>query len=491
MKRKGFFIRFGMGICLVLIPTFAPAHRTILTMKEALNRKALLCNAAQSATLTYRNQLLTYANYRKSLLPAIAFDMSPVSFNHSLRQLQDAVQGNYTYIDDYANTSSAGITVSQLIGLTGGTLSAGNRLTFLREFTRNRNSFSATLFTIGYSQPFWGGRRQFRLNDALQRKASERALRDYCTEVSDVQQKVLSLYLNAFLHKLQQEQATRSLSIEDSLLHLAAVKRKEGYLTAYDYNQIELQRLSSLYDKEQATRNYRLALQQLADYLGTDDSIAVEKPDMELPATIRTELFMERVRRNNPAALEWDMQLLEAESDWHKVRQKTGFNGTISVNYGLNQYAERFADAYRNPLNSQSVNITLQIPVFQWGINRNKRRMAYNRREAVRLEVETARREFESSLLEHIHLYEQAQATMQIARRTYALSCEQYTLLIGKFAAGRVSVYELTTARKEQNEALVTYYNNLRQLYETYFALRHLALYDFAEKKDLAEIFLH
>ena len=196
------------------------------------------------------------------------------------------------------------------------------------------------------------------------------------------------------------------------------------------------------------------------------------------------------MRRNNPTALTQELQLLQADAAWYEADLATRFNGTVSLHYGLNQYAEHLADAYRRPINSQSVSVSLQIPVFQWGINRNKRRMAENKRQETQLEVETARRTFESSLYEQVDGYNSSASMTAIARRSYLLACDQYSLLVRKFALGSVSVYELTSARKEQHSALKQYYESLRRQYETYYALRHLALYDFVRQEDLADRYL-
>ena len=462
----------------------------VVTLNEAINVWALHSNEARAAALRYRNELLSYANYRKGLLPSLSFQVSPVSLNHSLRQLQDALGGDYRYIDDYANSSSAGFTLQQSVGWTGGTLTAGSNVMFLREFSRNRNSFSTNVFTLGYSQPFWGGHRRFRLNDAAQHMANRLSVRNYCTEVSAAQRQALALYLDAFLYKLEHDLARRSLAIEDTLLRVAAVKRREGYLTAYDYNQVELQLLHTRFACEEAGRDYRTACRRLADYLGMADSVAVAEPSDTLPRVVDASLFLQQVRRNNPTALTQELQLLQADAAWYEADLATRFNGTVSLHYGLNQYAEHLADAYRRPINSQSVSVSLQIPVFQWGINRNKRRMAENKRQETQLEVETARRTFESSLYEQVDGYNSSASMTAIARRSYLLACDQYSLLVRKFALGSVSVYELTSARKEQHSALKQYYESLRRQYETYYALRHLALYDFVRQEDLADRYL-
>ena len=63
-------------------------------------------------------------------------------------------------------------------------------------------------------------------------------------------------------------------------------------------------------------------------------------------------------------------------------------------------------------------------------------------------------------------------------------------MLIQKFSLGKVSVYELTAAQNEQNNAMQRYYSAIRDSYNSYFTLRTMALYDFKEGVELEEILI-
>ena len=127
---------------------------------------------------------------------------------------------------------------------------------------------------------------------------------------------------------------------------------------------------------------------------------------------------------------------------------KNRFNGNISLNYGINQYAETLADAYRHGNTRQSVIIEFQIPIFQWGINKNNIRIAKNNYDASRLRIEKKIFEFENEVKEKINAYDHSVKLWLTASRAYALSKEQYKMLTKKFSLGKVSVYELATAQK-------------------------------------------
>jgi len=113
---------------------------------------SLSSTSAKIEKLNFHSKLLLFENYKKSFLPSVSFNVNPLNFNRSLKLLQQPSDGSYIYVDEYSSNSSAGISVNQRIGLTGGQLSIGSSLNYLREFSSDRNSFSATPFYIEYSQ---------------------------------------------------------------------------------------------------------------------------------------------------------------------------------------------------------------------------------------------------------------------------------------------------------------------------------------------------
>lgn len=95
-------------------------------------------------------------------------------------------------------------------------------------------------------------------------------------------------------------------------------------------------------------------------------------PQFNLPLKIEEELAAIYARRNSPFVLSQEGKRLKAEQALFAAKLNGRFNGNINLSYGLNQYSDHFTDAYKKPDYTQGVMIGVQIPIFQWGINRNK-----------------------------------------------------------------------------------------------------------------------
>ena len=271
-------------------------------------------------------------------------------------------------------------------------------INYLNEFSRKQNSFSTNPFFISYSQQLWGGGKLQRLENKIERAKNEVAVKQYCSNIAQIQQQALTLYLSAILSKMDSELAIDIKQSNDTLLHIAEIKLRNGSITEYDYKQMELQSLNLQYMYENAVKHYAESIQKLFTFLGIENNAEITIPDFDLPLTIDARLAIYYVKKNNPISNQQEIQQLEEEKNLFSIKLKNRFNGNISLNYGINQYAETLADAYRHGNTRQSVIIEFQIPIFQWGINKNNIRIAKNNYDASRLRIEKKMFEFENEV---------------------------------------------------------------------------------------------
>ena len=479
-----------MSFLFVCFKTYGQSTSREITLDEVVNILSLKSSAAQIEKLNYQNEILQFENYKKSFLPSFSLNFNPINFNRSLRLLQQPSDGSYSYVEDYSNNSSAGVSIRQKVGITGGELNIGSNINYLNEFSRKRNSFSATPFSIGYSQQLWGGGKQHRLEKEIEYAKNNIAIKQYCTKLSQIQQQALTLFMTALLGKMERDLALKTTQNNDTLLQLARIKLDNGHITEYDLKQIELQHLNAQYAYDNADKNYSEALERLAVFLGISHS-DVSTPDFDVPIAIDTHSVLFYVKRNNPFSKHQEIQTLEAERNLFSTKLNNRFNGNISLNYGVNQYAGNFVDAYRNGNTRQSIVVGFQIPVFQWRINKNRIQIAENTYEASKLSIDKRTREFENEIKENVNNYNHSVKLWLTAEKAYHLSQEQYRMLIRKFSLGKVSVYELATAQNEQYNTMQRYYYAIKETYNRYYTLRMIALYDYKKNVELEEIFIN
>lgn len=272
---------FTILLLMIALQTPAQTQHNQYTLSYVVDTLSLFSNAAKVERLRYVNELLRYKNYKKSFLPSFLFILSPISFNRSLRLLQKATDGNYSYIKDYSNNSSVGMSIRQKIGMLGGELSIGSNLNYLYEYTQSIQSFSTSPYYISYSQQLLGGRKLHLLEKSIEESKNRIAVNEYCANIAHMQQQVLEIYLEALSNRMNSELSIHTKLNNDTLLHISKVKLTNGYITEYEYKQIEVQSLKSRLVAEEAFKKYKYSLLRLSTFLGSDKIKEVSVPKIQ------------------------------------------------------------------------------------------------------------------------------------------------------------------------------------------------------------------
>lgn len=458
-----------------------------VTLYDALNVYVYNTKYVRGKRLILANTLMECENFRKSMLPSLSFNFTPISFDRSMRLLQSYSTGEYSNVEEYSNTTSAGLSIMQRIAATGGVLTFGSNLSFLREFTANNNSFSSTPVYLSYSQSLFGGRKSLRLERTIYQQRSDMAMKDFCSSVSTEQQKILALYLDAYSNKLDIVFYSKTVDMGDSLLMHAKLRRDFGKITEYEYNIVELQQLDNQMALENSRHDYLKSIRLLENELSLQ---GLELPQLsveEFPRHLDENDVMDMVNRNNPEYQRLEIERVNAEYALHQAKVNNRFNANISLNFGLNQYAKTLIKVYRHLNQRQTISVSLSVPVFQWGINHNKLKIAQNEYETILLEQDYAIDNFKEEIHDNVYGYNMSRTVMDAAIKKYELSARQYSFAALKFNNGKIAAIELTNANREYLQAKQNYISVLKELFTQYYKIQHLALHDFIGDKDMLD----
>lgn len=470
----------------------------IYAQKEELSIDRIVEYSFQSpqmilAKIQFENARLSYENYRKSFLPSFGVTISPIGFNHSIRVLQNPMDGTYSHIEDYSNNSNAGISISQLVGYTGGKLNIGSNLNILSEISRKSNSFNTTPFMLGYSQNLFGGYPKYKTEKNIEENQLKKATKDYCSAITNVQSTCVNLFMDLLFAHLTKEALYKEIEISDTLEVASKLKSENGYITEDEYLQMKLQSNNSKIAYEEIQQQFLEAFQKMMSYLGINNTsvnnFQVKEPIFNLPLKLDNDFVIFQTKRNNPFELDQQLKRLEAEQNLYNNTLSNKFNANISLNYGLNQYANNIIDAYKNPSKQQSINLGLSIPIFQWGINENNQKLAKNKYRSTLIEIDNSERDFNNQISDKVANYNYNVKLYFLSKSSYELAQRQYKLLTERFGMGDVSVYELSSSNRELLSLIKKYYSSVREVWQQYYAIRNLTLFDFVSKKELtAEI---
>ena len=460
-----------------------------VSLEDAIDKYVFNTNKVKTEKLKYNNIKLEYSNYKKGHLPALGITLTPICFNRNMTLLQNYMTGEYSNVVEYSNTSYGSIYITQKIMPTGGTLRVSSSLSYLRQFSNNINSFSSVPLYMSYSQPLFGGNKADKFQSSLYNLKNQVAYKNFCSSVSIEQQTILNLYIASYCNMLDVGFYTQKVRISRELVNVATKKREMGRITEFDFNQVKLQMLEDEMKLQSSQHVYKTSLRNLAMELCLED-IQIDSLNIDfLPKAIDENIVYGYIQKNNPEIQNLELRRISADYERYTARLGTRFNADVSLSFGLNQYANKLTDAYKTPDKQQSVGITFSIPVFQWGINKNKRKIAENEYEESIIDIDDAKKRFQSQIREYIFDYNNSVCLLDIAKQKYDLALQQYEFASVKYNTGKISSIDLTTANKDCLIAKQEYVSTITSLYVNYFHIRHISLHDYVSNMDLMDLF--
>ena len=253
-----------------------PQQASHLTLDEAIYAAQTQSIAAMVAKYTFLSSYWSYRSYRASRLPSLNLTGEVLSFDRSLRLLQDYDTGEMRYMENYNLQNTLGLSIKQNIALTGGTLRLYSSLNRLDQFApKDSKSYYSQPITLSYTQPLFAYN-QFKWDKKIAPKEYELAKRTYIEAMEDITIQAVTYYFNLLLSKTKHTIAVKNYSNTKSLYAIAEQRLELGSVTKDELLQLQLRMLNdslSINDTALAARESQM---KLNSYLRFSETTEIE-----------------------------------------------------------------------------------------------------------------------------------------------------------------------------------------------------------------------
>ena len=487
----------GIGISLSVVaqqplssaarPSQPEAIRVRLTLDEAIYAAQNQSIAAMVAKYTFLSSYWSFRSFQASRLPSLNLSGEVLSFDRSLRLLQDYDTGELRYLDNYNLQNTLGISIRQNIALTGGTLQLYSSLNRLDQFApKETKSYYSQPITLSYTQPLFAYNK-FKWNKKIAPKEYELAKRTYIESMEDVTTQAVNYYFNLLLTKTKHAIAVKNYANTTALHAIAEQRLRLGSITQDELLQLQLRMLNdslSINDTALAVREQQM---KLNSYLRYNENVDVDPVlDDRIPAIeIDYVLVLNKALENSSFDISNEIKSLNAEAGVAQAKAERGASATINARFGLSQTGETFRTAYSNLLDQEVVGLQFSIPIFDWGMGKGRVRMAKAKAEMVRNQIEQNEIDFRHTVYTLIEQFHNQRNQCAVAARAREVAERRYTIAMENFRRGTVSVTEMNTAQTEKDQANQTYVSALADFWSYYYSLRRKTLYDFLSHTDI------
>ena len=479
-------------ICLCLSVSTTEAQNMV---KLDLKRTIELANDSSLAAFRNQNMYLSgywaYRTYRANRLPSLTLNLMPAQYYRYITQRYDSNTDTDVYREQQMFSAGGGLSIQQNFDLTGGTFYVESDLEYLRNFGETKSTqFASVPFRVGYSQSLLGYN-PFRWERRIEPLKFERVKKDFIRNTEAVSEEAVGHFFNLAMAQADYKLAKDNVESTDTLYGIGLQRHKIAAISRADLLTLQLDKVNAQNKLENAQMAVKRAMSALVTFLNMDKNTQIELdlPGRPTAMEISIDDALMMAKENNPQFLEQRQNVLVAERNVEKTRIESRFNASLNASIGFNQVAERFKNAYRQPLEQDLVSISVSIPLVDWGVRKGKYNMAKNNLNVVKITARQQEQSLEEEVTMTVGDFNIQQRLIRSAEEALDLAVMAYDQTRQRFIIGKADVNSLTLSLNRQQEAQKNYISALQNYWLNYYKIRKLTLFDFERGLSLSDEF--
>jgi outer membrane protein TolC len=486
MNRR-FFPTIAFTLLLIPRVVSGQADTARLSLSECIQLALKNSPLAEMARSTYDSKRSSYRSFMAGYYPQLSLQGVVPNYSRSINPIT-LPDGSSVFTPQSQANSSLIVSLSQKIPWTGGELSLSSALNRIDLIEPHSQYYRSTPFTMFLNQPLfrintmWWDRETQDLTNALSSREFVQSMEESASDLVD-------RFFALVLADINVTNAGRNLAVNDTLYQISRGRYNVGRIAENDLLQSELaflksqtQRENALVDLERAGNNLRLVI-------GLDPGTVVQLiPPTEIPVTaIDANDALSRALHNSSNIVSYRLQRLTAERNVAQARSDHSFSATVTASVGYNQRAPILRDAYRSLLDAQQFNLGFSVPILSWGAGSEAVESALSEQKRTETSVEKARFDLTQEVLYQTARLNLLARQVSVAAKADTIARRRFDVAKQRYLIGKIAIPDLFQAQNEKDDALGQNLQTLWDYWRTYYRIRTLTLYDFAEGRSLIE----
>jgi len=456
------------------------------SLKQVINIAQEQSPDALIAKHRFRKSYWSFRTFKATYLPNLSFEATLPSLNRSITPVASQ-EGTTVYTRQSLANYSAGLSLNQKIGLTGGQLFLNTGVQRMDNFFANTSShqYLGNVVNIGISQPLFTYN-PYKWSKVIEPLKYKQAKRDYMESKEDIAIKATNYFFSLLSAQIEKQIVIKNYHNYDTLYQIAKGRYNLGKIAENDLLQLQLNFLKANASVEQARLDYNDKLFRFKSFLRlkNETDIRLQIPQKTAFFDISVKKALSEAKDNTSAGLVFQQRLLEAASQLNEAKLSGRFNMNLYASFGLSQSGTQLRDVYHQPLDQERVSVGIKVPILDWGRAKGNIKMAQSNDDLVKTAVEQDRIDFEQNIYLKVMQFNMQRNQLNIAAKSDTVAQRRYEVTQKRYMIGMVNdVLELNNAQIDNDNARLNYLNALKAYWDNYYELRKLTLYNFQQNK--------
>jgi outer membrane protein len=486
--------KFLMLICLGTLLSFctlrAHASAATDTLKLGLMQVVEMAKAnsiaAKQAITVRETKYWEWRTFKSAYQPQLQLEGVIPGYEKTYTQV---LQPDGTILFQPVNYDNSSLTLNfnQSIAATGATVYGTTQLQRYDNLSSKTTLYNSIPYAIGFEQPLFSFN-NLKWDKKIEPLKYSESKQVYIELQEQIAITVTGYFFDLLLAQVNLHVAETNLLNTQKILEIANLKFELGKVAKNEILQLQLEQLNAQKAVGTAKRDMEISTLSLRSYIGLEgnERIILDMPEARKNVRVPAEQVLKEAFENRSDAIAFMRRLAEARRDVAKAKGENGLNATLKANLGFSNSAGRIPDVYRNAKSQQTVQMTIAIPVLDWGRSKSKLKTAEANEQFTRYAVEQDKQTFKQEIITQVTLFNMMKDQLVLTANAEQIAAEKYQIARERYVLGDLSITELSIAFQENDSAKRDHVASLRDFWGAYFQLRYLSLYDFEKSQKIA-----
>ena len=288
------------------------------------------------------------------------------------------------------------------------------------------------------------------------------------------------LFFSAIIAQANHKQNVSKYEDLKKMYELSQKRLNLGTITKSDLLQLELSMLNAQVALTSSETEMEECLFDLFSYLRIGDykEVNLVAPNDIPNIIINSNDALQIAIKNSSNSIEQELTLLTAKQNLAQAKSAKGIQMQLSLQAGISNTADNFKGAYSHMKDNEIIGLTLSMPIFDWGVQRGRVKVAESNLELAKTQMEQKQSSYIQEMKRQVIQFNLQSEQCKTSQRAQDISIERYHITKKRFEAGNITVTDLNTAMQEQESAKYQYLSQLEKYWVNYYTLKKSTLYD-------------
>ncbi|WP_281615900.1 TolC family protein [Flammeovirga sp. SubArs3] len=474
-------------ILFILSISFVCQAQKVLTLQQSIDLAQQNSNYVRLANTTLEIERADYKAFQTNLRPQLELKGTPSSYGKNYNPITQP-DGSIVYQAVEQNNINMQLNLTQQIAATGGAFFVGSQINRFDDFQGNFHQYQAQPVYVGYSQPI------FQYNELKWQKILaplqlQEAEKQFIEDMEWIAVQTTEFYFNALSAQWNANIALLNLEDNKKIARITKAKYELGKASESEVLQVELNVISAEQTFSTAHLSYRKSMRSLINYLqidlSEDDDIKLLVPSEYTLNEVSTDVAWEKAKLNRKDFINYERRRIASQSEIIKAKRDNRFQANVEVAFGLSNQAGQLGEAYQNTIQSQQINVTLAVPILDWGRAKARIHSAQKSYELVNAQIDQDQLDFQRDVVNASEQLETMAKQVTFIKTADEVAQKKYSIALQRYELGDISIRELVWSTDEKDQAKNAYINTLKSYWMSYYQLRTVTLFDFEEGENI------